>query len=75
MENTFRALGGAFLLNVIHEPSLIELAKRGIAKTFTAGGRQVRFSDELLTKMITREKPIDDDIIMVDTQVFRRRFV
>lgn len=74
VENTLKALGGAFLLNTIHEPSILELAKRGIAKTFDAGWRQVRFADELLTKMIKREHSLYDNVIIVDTQLFRWRF-
>jgi len=72
--NTLKALGGAFLLNAVHEPSILELAKRGVAKTFDAGWRQVRFGEELLTKMIKREHPLDDNKIMIDTQLFLWRF-
>jgi len=74
LENTFGALGGAFLMNVIHEPSLLELAKRRIAQTFTAGWRQAVFADELLAKWIMGERPIGENIVMVDTRVFRWRF-
>lgn len=74
MGNTLKALGGAFLLNAVHEPSLLELAKRGIAETFDAGWRQVRFAEELLIKMIKREHPLYDNKIMLDTQLFRWRF-
>jgi len=74
VENTLKALGGAFLLNAIHEPSILELAKRGIAMTFDASGRQVRFGEELLTKMIKREHSLNGNKIMVDTQLFRWLF-
>lgn len=72
--NALRGLGGAFLLNVVHVPSLLELASRGIAETFDAGFQSRRFSDELLTKMITREQPLNGNIIAVDTKLFRWRF-
>lgn len=78
IENTSKALGGAFLLNVIHTPSLLELAKRGIASAFrgpTLSRRKFNYSGELLTRLIKREQPLDEnDIIMVDTQLFRWRF-
>lgn len=74
VENTLEALGGAFLLNVVHEPGLLQLAKRGIALTFDAGFRQVRFADELLTKMIKREHPLYESRIMVDSELFRWKF-
>jgi hypothetical protein len=74
VENTLNALGGAFLLNVIHEPSLIELAKRGVARVF-AGGQQIRVKEELLTKVIKREHPLGAAMILVDSQLFRWRFV
>ena len=75
VENTLKALGGAFLLNAIHEPSLIELAKRGIAMTFDVSGRRIRIVEELLTKIIKRERPPHGIIIIVDTQLFRWRFL
>jgi hypothetical protein len=74
LENALRALGGAFLLNVVHVPSLLELASRGIAETFDAGFQSRRFSDELLAKMIRREQPLNGNLIAVDTRLFRWRF-
>jgi len=74
VKNTLRALGGAFLLNVVHEPSLLELAKRGVAMTFDVEGRRIRVGEELLTKLIKRERPPHGIIIIGDTQLFRWRF-
>jgi hypothetical protein len=73
LENTLRALSGAFLLNVIHEPSLLALAKGKIAKTFLSNWKEIRFSDKLLDRLIKREQPLGDSIIIVDSQIFRWR--
>jgi len=69
LENTCAALGGAFLLNAIHEPSVVELVKRGIAKTFLSDWRRVAVEEKGLAKSI-REHSIKEVKILVTTRLF-----
>jgi hypothetical protein len=69
LENTCAALAGAFLLNAIHEPSVIELVKRGIAKTFLPDWQRAVFEEKSLARSI-REHSITGVKILVTTRLF-----
>jgi len=72
LENTMTALGAAFLLNAIHEPSLMGLAKSGVANFFDTSKREIfHVKEELIERAITGELHVKKGLLIrVETKLF-----
>lgn len=69
VRNTLYALASAFLLNVVHEPSILALTQWGHVKTLGTAEQQA-VSPEIVHKILNGKRPLKDTPVAVETPLF-----